>query len=99
MWEVLFHPLVVKEDLPAIDTASRKQILKSIQKKLTTNPEDFGSPLRGKLQGYWKLRLANYCVVYTIKKSKLYIKVIKVGARKDFEVYEETLKRVPKLMD
>lgn len=56
-------------------------------------------PLFGESSGYWKLRVDDYRVVYSIKKEKVLVKVIKIGARRDFEVYEELVKRIPKILD
>lgn len=99
VWQVLIHPLVLKEDLSSLDAGIQKKILKAIRKKLTVAPEDFGAPLRGEFSGYWKLRIDDFRVVYTIKKEKVLVKVIKVGARRDFEVYEDLVKRIPKILD
>ena len=63
------------------------------------DPEGFGSPLRSEFAGYWKLRVDDYRVVYTVKKDKVLVKVIKNGARKDFEAYEALIKRIPKILD
>lgn len=99
MWRVLIHPLVDKEDLSRLDPSVQKKILKTIRKKLTADPEGFGEPLRGEFSGFWKLKAGDYRVVYTIKKEKVLVKVIKVGARLDFEVYEALVKRIPKILD
>ena len=98
-WQVIIHPLVLKEDLPKFDGSIQKKILKAIHKKLTVDPENFGSPLRGEFSSYWKLRIEDYRVIYSIKKEKVLVKVIKIGARRDFEVYEELVKRIPKILD
>lgn len=99
MWEVLIHPLVSKEDLPKLDPFVQKKILKAIRKKLTREPKSFGEPLRGEFAGYWKLKSEDYRVIYTIKKERVLVKVIKIGARRDFEVYEALVKRIPKILD
>ncbi len=98
-WQVIVHPLVLKEDLAKLDGNVQKKILKAIRKKLTVDPENFGAPLRGEFAGYWKLRVEDYRVIYSIKKEKVLVKVIKIGARRDFEVYEELVKRIPRILD
>lgn len=98
-WEVALHPLVWKEDLAKLDPSLQKKILKAIRKKLTVDPEGFGSPLRGEFSGYWKLRVGDYRVIYSIRKEKVLVKVIKIGARRDFEVYEKLVKRIPQILD
>lgn len=99
MWRVLIHPLVIKKDLGKLDPGIQKKILKAIRKKLTVDPENFGLPLRNEFSGYWKLRVEDYRVIYSIKKERILVKVIKVGARRDFEVYEELARRIPKILD
>jgi len=59
-WQVRFQPFVLDEDLPAIDREARRRILKDIRKKLTTDPEAYGEPLRKELFGYWNLRAGEY---------------------------------------
>jgi mRNA interferase RelE/StbE len=98
-WTVLIHPLVWKEDLPKLDAAGQKRILKTIRKKLAVDPEGYGEPLRGDLAGYWKLKVEDFRVVYSIKKDVVTVKVLKVGARRDFEVYEAMIRRIPKILD
>ncbi len=98
-WKVVLHPLVVKEDLPKLDAGWQRRVLKTIRKKLTADPEGYGEPLRGELSGYWKLKIEDFRVVYSIKKDVVTVKVLKVGARRDFEVYEEMVRRIPKILD
>lgn len=99
IWEILIHPLVVKEDLLSLDVGTQKNVLKAIRKKLGSAPDTYGSPLRGEFSGYWKLRVGDYRVIYTIRKERVLVKVIKVGARRNFEVYESLIKRIPKILD
>lgn len=82
-----------------IDTSHQKIIFKTIRKKLQTDPEKYGEPLRGELTGYWKLKVTDYRVIYTIKAEAVLVKVIKVGARRDFEVYQEMIKRIPDILN
>ncbi|MBI4348350.1 MAG: type II toxin-antitoxin system RelE/ParE family toxin [Elusimicrobia bacterium] len=92
-WRVLFHPLVEREDLPALDGAARAQVLKAIRKKLTTNPAAYGEPLRRELFGYWKLRVGAYRVIYRIRGSEVVVLILKIGMRKDSQAYSEMLVR------
>ena len=97
-WQVIIHPLVLKEDLPRFDGSIQRKILKAIRKKLTVDPEGFGSPLRGVFSNYWKLRVDDYRVIYSVKKEKVLVKVIKIGARRNAEVYDELVRRIPKIL-
>ena len=98
-WRASIHPLVWKEDLPRLDAAWQRRVLKAIRKKLTIDPKGYGEPLRGDLSRYWKLKIEDYRVVYSIKKEIVTVKVIKIGARRNSEVYEEMIHRIPKILD
>ena len=97
MWNVVIHKLVLIEDFKKIDLPSRRLILKSIYKKLTKDPESYGSPLSGEYRGYWKLKVAHYRVIYRIIKNQVIVIVIKVGIRRDGEIYNELIHRLKKL--
>ncbi len=97
MWNVVIHKLVLSEDLKKIDRSSRRLIIKSIYKKLTKDPESYGSPLSGGYKGYWKLRVAHYRVIYRIVKDKVMVLVIKVGIRRDEKVYNDLIHRMKKI--
>lgn len=99
IWTVVIHPLVVAEDFPRLDHGARKKILKAIRKKLTANPEQFGESLRGTLANFRKLRVGEYRVVYAVKKSQVMVYVLKVGIRRDLQVYDEFIQRMPKILD
>ena len=96
-WRVLIDPLVAEEDLPALDKAARRRVMEAVRKKLSIDPEAFGEPLRRELFGYWKLRVADYRVIYRIDKKVVTVVVVKIGMRKDSQVYSEMIARLKKL--
>ncbi len=93
MYTVMIDELIFKEDFRKIDKSDQQKIIKAIRKKLTRDPEGFGAPLRGDLKGLWKLKVGPFRVVYEIKKKEILVYVVKVGFRRDEEVYREVLKR------
>lgn len=97
MYAVLIDELVFKEDFKGIDKNDQQKIIKTIRKKLTTDPERYGQPLKRDLKGLWKLRVGQYRVVYQIEKDKILVYVVKVGFRRDEEVYKETIQRIRRL--
>lgn len=97
MWDVIVHKLVLTEDLKKIDPLSKRLILKSIHKKLTHDPGNYGSPLSVEYKGYWKLRVGDYRVIYKIVKDKILVMVIKVGIRRDDKIYKELIHRLKKM--
>lgn len=96
-WTVEFHPLVRDEDLPALDKSARVRVLKAIREKLTTNPEAYGERLRAALHGYWKLRVGDYRVIYEVHRQTIRVLVLKIGYRRDDEVYRQMTKRLKSL--
>lgn len=75
-YRVLYHPAVVKEDIPRLDRMVRVRIKQSIKRKLIADPETFGVPLRRSLKGYRKLRVGDYRVVFRISGNTVYILAI-----------------------
>ena len=96
-WKVKIHPLVLKEDFRKIDPPEVRKIIRIIEEKLTSSPKEYGSPLLGPFKHYWKLRVGHYRVIYEIVEEKVLVLVVKVGIRRDFEVYKEFLSRIKKL--
>ena len=94
MYTVLIDELVFEEDFKGIDKPDQQRIIKSIRKKLATEPEKYGKPLKGDLKGLWKLRVGQYRVIYEVKKANVLVYVIKVGFRRNEEVYREIIKRL-----
>ncbi|MBT4384361.1 type II toxin-antitoxin system RelE/ParE family toxin [Candidatus Peregrinibacteria bacterium] len=81
---------VVKEDIPKLSSDVKKRIRVAIEKKLTTEPEKFGKPLRKSLKGYRKLRVGNYRVIFRIEKKL--IKIFAIGHRS--VIYGDAQKRL-----
>ena len=94
IYEVLIDEFVIKDDFKRIDIAHQRKIAKAIRERLGTDPEKYGEPLRGDLKGYWKLRVGEFRVIYEIRKEQVLVYVIKVGLRRDYEVYRTVLKRL-----
>ena len=97
MRQVEIHPLVWEEDFAKIDPQARQRITRAIRRKLTTDPTAFGKPLSGALRGYWRLRVDAYRVMYRIESQRLLVLVVKVGIRRDEQIYLEAIPRLRKL--
>lgn len=98
-WKIKIHRLILSEDFKAISHPDQKIILKDIRKKLSLDPKSYGKPLSGELKGYWRLRIKDYRVIYKVKDDIIEVLVIKVGARRDEEVYKKLFHRLKKLED
>lgn len=97
MWQIKIHRLVLEEDLKRITAFQQKLILKNIKKKLSLDPQAYGKPLSGEFVGLWRLRIEDYRVIYRILKAQVVVLVIKIGIRRDLQVYEELFLRLKKL--
>lgn len=96
MWKIKIHHLVIDKDFKKIDKKDRSVILKTIYKKLSRSHKEYGTPLRYELKGLWKLKISDYRVVYKIENREVKVLVLKVGMRRDEEVYREMLNRLKK---
>ena len=85
-----YDRLVIEVDIPLLDNSVQKQISSAIEKKLVASPEIYGEPLRGKLSGYWKLRVGDWRIVYSIGSNEVFI----LGIRHRSKIYEVIQKRV-----
>lgn len=97
MWKIKVHSLVIKKDFKKISQKDQSFILKTIYKKLSLSPVKFDSPLRYELKGFWKLKISKYRVIYKIEKQEVIVLVLKVGIRRDREVYQEMINRLNKI--
>jgi mRNA interferase RelE/StbE len=89
VFTILYHPKVVRSDIPALSSLWKERIQKAIEEKLTLLPENYGKPLRQSLRGYRKLRVGDYRVVFRIERSTIYVLAILHRS----VVYKNVLKR------
>lgn len=75
-YEVRYHPLVVRHDLTKISSRQKRRIKEAIERKLMTEPEIFGVPLRQSLKGFRKLRVGDYRVVFKINRRTIFVLAI-----------------------
>lgn len=75
-FEVVYHKLVVAEDIPALAPVWRIKIKVAIEEKLMTHPDLYGKPLRRSLKGYRKLRVGDYRVVFRIHENTVLVLAI-----------------------
>lgn len=92
-WRILYHPAVEK-DLDSIGRSRARKVLKTIETKLSADPEKFGAPLRKGLAGLRKLRVGDVRVVYRLEKKRVEVFIIVVGRRADDAVYKAANVRV-----
>ena len=92
-WKVIYHKSV-DDDLKSVGPAAAKRIIQTIDKKLTTAPKKFGSPLSSNLKNFRKLRIGDFRVVYKVISNKVIVFVLAVGPRRDKEIYLSASTRI-----
>lgn len=73
----------VQDDFKKLDKTTIKKILTRIETHLAAHPKEFGKPLKGEFQGYWRYRWGDYRVIYKISEKEILILVLRVGHRRD----------------
>jgi mRNA interferase RelE/StbE len=87
---IVYHPLVIEKDIPRLDKGIKDKIRTAIEQKLMTAPTIFGAPMRGSLKRNWKLRVADWRIVYAVVGHEVRIKAIEHRT----VVYTVALKRI-----
>lgn len=75
-FDIEYHELVVKEDIPKISKREKIRIKQAIEEKLQTQPELFGKPLRKSIKNYRSLRVGNYRIIFRIARRTVKIFII-----------------------
>lgn len=89
-YTLLYHPDILKEDLPRIPANARNTLKRAIEERILLNPILFGKPLRKSLKGHRKLRVGDYRIIYRVQGNNIII--LKIGHRQD--VYNKVTKRI-----
>ncbi len=89
-FKVIYEKVVLKKDIPKLDLQAKIRIKQEIENKLMVNPVLFGTPLRNTLKGYFKLRVGDYRIVFTISESV--VLGIMIMHRKN--IYESLVRRL-----
>ena len=63
-YRILYNPKVLSEDLSLLNRDLHDRIIHAIERRLTTEPLQYGEPLRHRFKGCWKLRVGDYRIVY-----------------------------------
>ncbi|CAN2042618.1 mRNA interferase RelE/StbE [Candidatus Magnetomoraceae bacterium gMMP-15] len=79
-WQIKWEKRAAKE-LAQLSLSSQKNIISKVE-ELIKKPYN-GKALKGRWKGLWRLRIGNYRVIYTVRKSELLILVVKVAHRRE----------------
>ncbi len=85
MYKILYHESI-KDDLSSISKSDKLNIRKAIEKKLATNPIEFGKPLQYSLKGLRRLRVGDHRIIFQIDEKNKTVLILKIGHRR--EVYD-----------
>lgn len=87
-WTVEFDERARRE-LRKLSSEVQKTILRFLRERVSgsTDPRQFGKPLRLNLAGLWRYRVGDYRLICRLEDDRLIVLVIKIGHRR--EVYEE----------
>ena len=88
VWTVEFDDRARRE-LRKLDSGAQQEILRYLRERIagSTDPRQFGKPLRMNLAGLWRYRVGQYRLICRFEEDRLVVLVIKVGHRR--EVYED----------
>ncbi len=75
-YTLIYHPQVPEADLRNVPVNVQHRIARAIDARLRSGPERYGTPLKGTLKRYWKLRVGDYRVVYKIARTEVWILAI-----------------------
>jgi mRNA interferase RelE/StbE len=81
-------------EVKALDGSIKNKLKKVLTKKLATDPQGYGLPLRSPLNHFWKHEFAAHRVIYRIYEEKHLVVVCAVGPRKQgdaADVYKQFL--------
>lgn len=89
MFSVVYHHLVVRDDIHKLPTIWKEKVRRAIEERLITHPDLYGKPLRRSLKGYRKLRVGDWRVIFKIQKNTVKVFIIQHRSA----VYGEVEKR------
>ena len=87
-WTVEFDDRARRE-LRKLAAENQQLILRYLRERIagSTDPRQFGKPLRMNLAGLWRYRVGDYRLICRLEENRLIVLVLKVGHRHN--VYED----------
>jgi mRNA interferase RelE/StbE len=81
------------QDLLLLQKSEQQRVFLKLLEILAAQ-QALGEPLRNSLQGYWKVRIGSYRLVYRYEAEGELIEIVAVGKREDAEVYKTASFRI-----
>lgn len=89
VWTISFDKKAKKE-FASLSKSVQKQIDKFLLKLMkSANPRQFGEPLKGNMQSFWRYRVGDYRLICSVEDKVLTVIIFRVKHRK--EVYKEVI--------
>jgi mRNA interferase RelE/StbE len=88
-YQVVYHEVVVAEDLPKLPRNIQRRMLSAVERRLAVEPARYGERLRKSLLGLWKIQVGDYRVIYQIEGRT--VQIWAIGHRRD--AYPESKRR------
>ena len=76
MFQIRYLDVVIRDHIPALPSRIKNSIKRAIEERLVVDPVSFGKPLRFSLNGYRRLRVGDYRVVFRIQGAKVLVLAI-----------------------
>ncbi len=77
----IFYHHEVSSDISSIPQNIKSRIQRA-EERLLSDPGEYGEPLRRGLQGYRKLQVGDYHIIYKVRAKEKEIVVLKIGHRR-----------------
>lgn len=86
-WQVHFSEQA-KNHLKKLEKSIQKRIISYLEEHILNhnNPRLFGSPLKGKLDSYWRYRVGDYHLLCILEDQILTVHAMQIGHRR--EIYQ-----------
>jgi mRNA-degrading endonuclease RelE of RelBE toxin-antitoxin system len=84
-------------EVRGLDGSIKQKLKKVLEKKLSVDPEGYGTPLRAELVNYYKHEFADHRIIYRIYQDKKLVVVCAVGPRKRGDT-EDVYKQLGKVV-
>ena len=80
--------LVGLKDVEGLDGSIKRKLRNTLNKKLASNPNGYGTPLRVPLVNYYKHEFATHRIIYRVYAARNIVVICAVGPRKIGDVQD-----------
>ena len=73
----------VEDQLRKLPKTIQERILKAIEQRLITAPNDLGKPLTKEWKNHRRLRVGDYRVIYKVFEDRVVVLIVEIDLRRD----------------